>query len=159
MKRYNFLFFSTSFLVFIFDQVSKIWALNKLSYGHSIKILPFLNFTLVLNEGIAFGIFQDGGSIKNYLLIALTSIATIILLLVFLKLKNPTGFKTILLALVFGGAVGNIYDRVFRGYVVDFIDFYIGKFHWPVFNIADSFITIGLITIFYLQIFKKENIF
>jgi signal peptidase II len=112
-----------------------------------------------MNEGIAFGLFQDGGSLKNYFLIFITSIATIMLLFFHFRMKNPTGLKTILLALVFGGAIGNLYDRIFRGYVVDFIDVYIKNFHWPVFNLADTYISIGLIIIFYLQIFKKEHIF
>jgi len=159
MKRYNFLFFIFSFLVFIIDQSTKIWALNKLIIGNPTKITPFLNFTLVLNEGIAFGIFHDGGPVKDYLLIAITIIATIFLLIFYFKMPNPNGLKTIILAFVFGGAVGNIYDRVSRGYVVDFIDIHFKNFHWPVFNIADTFITIGLILIFYLQIFKKEQIF
>lgn len=159
MKRFNFLFFSIALFVFITDQTTKIWALYKLINGYSIKVLPFLNFTLVMNEGIAFGLFHDGGSIKNYLLIFITSIATIILLFYHFKMKNPSGIKAILLALVFGGAIGNLYDRIFRGYVVDFIDIYVGSFHWPVFNLADTYITIGLLIIFYLQIIKKEHIF
>jgi signal peptidase II len=158
MKRYNFLFFIFSFVVFIIDQATKIWALNKLIIGNPIKILPFLNFTLVHNEGIAFGIFNDGGPIKDFLLITITILATIFLLIFYFKMLNPNGFKTIIFAFVFGGAIGNIYDRVTRGYVVDFIDVYFKNFHWPVFNIADTFITIGLILIFYLQIFKKEQI-
>ncbi|MCX7771140.1 MAG: signal peptidase II [Proteobacteria bacterium] len=159
MKRYNYLFFSIALFVFITDQATKIWALYWLSGGHSIKILPFLNFTLVLNEGIAFGLFHEGGNLKNYFLIFITAIATIILLITHFKIKKPTGLKTILLALVFGGAVGNLYDRIFRGYVVDFIDLYFKTFHWPVFNLADTYISLGLIIIFYLQIIKKEHIF
>lgn len=159
MKRYNFLFFSTALLVFITDQATKIWALYKLANGYPVKVLPFLNFTLVMNEGIAFGLFHEGGNIKNYLLIIITSIATVIILLYHIRMKNHSGLKAIILAFVFGGAVGNLYDRIFRGFVVDFIDLYVGSFHWPVFNLADTYITIGLIIIFYLQIIKKEQIF
>lgn len=159
MKRFNFLFFSIALLVFITDQVTKIWALYRLAYGHSLKILPFINFTLVKNEGIAFGLFHDGGNLKNIVLIIITSIATVMLIFFHLSMKNASILKTFLLALVFGGAIGNLYDRIFRGYVVDFIDVYLGSFHWPVFNLADTFITIGLIIIFYLQIIKKEHIF
>ncbi len=159
MKRFDFFFFSIALLVFITDQVTKIWALYRLADCYSLKILPFLNFTLVKNEGIAFGLFNEGGKFKNILLIIITSIATLMLLYFHLRMKKSSLLKTFLLALVFGGAIGNLYDRIFRGYVVDFIDVYISNFHWPVFNLADTYITIALIAIFYLQIIKKEHIF
>lgn len=158
MKRYNFLFYSTSILIFIFDQVTKLWALHRLDGRVPINILPFLNFTLVQNKGIAFGLFHNGGDFKKYILLLFTLLAIFFLIFIFYKQKECTIKKTIIIAMIFGGALGNIYDRIFRGFVVDFIDVYLHKYHWPVFNIADSFVTIGLLAIFYYQILKKEDI-
>ncbi len=123
-----------------------------------VAITPFLNFVMVWNPGISFGMFQDSEH-GQYIFSALSSIITIILLIWLHKTKSK--MESIALALIIGGAIGNIIDRVRFGAVADFFDFYIGGYHWPSFNIADSFIFIGAIllciySLFYYDESKKE---
>ncbi len=158
MVRYNFIFLASAILVFILDQVTKIWVrINFLPY-ESKKILPFFSLSYVENRGIAFGILHKGGNIKHYLLLTATVIAILSVFYIFFSHKRPSVARSFIFGIIIGGAFGNLYDRFVRGYVIDFLDFYIGNNHWPVFNIADCFITIGILLIFYLQIFRKENI-
>ena len=113
------------------------------------KITIMLNFTYIRNEGIAFGIYFEGA---ETIFIVLPILITIYL---FYLLKNEEfqdKFSQIALFLIIAGAVGNIIDRIFRGYVVDFIDFHLNGMHWYVFNIADSSVTIGLIFLLYSSI-------
>jgi signal peptidase II len=159
MARYNFIFYSSSILIFILDQVAKIIVKSTFSLGESRRIVPSFNLTYVENRGIAFGFLHQGGDLKYYFLIVVTFIAVAILFYMFYAMKNATVLKTITLALIMGGALGNLYDRLFRGAVIDFLDVYAGRFHWPVFNIADSSITIGILLILYWQLVRKEEFF
>jgi len=120
----------------------------------SINIIPhLLDFTYIRNEGIAFGIYFEGGKI---FFIILPIFITIYL---FYLLKNEEfqdKQSQIALYLIIAGAIGNIIDRIFRGYVVDFIDFHINGLHWYVFNVADTSVTIGLIFLLYSSIIVKK---
>jgi len=122
-------------LIFALDRISKIWALETLRHHGSIHIAPFFRLTYVENTGAAFGSFQGG----NYILAALSVIVLALLFKwrgEFLK-SGPVARYALIF--IIAGALGNLYDRMVLGYVVDYFDFII----WPVFNIADSFITIG----------------
>ncbi|NPA40363.1 MAG: signal peptidase II [Thermodesulfobacteria bacterium] len=138
------LFFSV-FFVFFLDRVSK-WIISKtLSYGAVIKILPFFNLVRGENRGIAFGLFQGiaGKLIFNGLIF-------IILLVIgkeALKIsKRPQcTFETIGFGFILGGGVSNLFDRVVYGKVTDFLDFHLGAYHWPAFNVADAGVTIGFL--------------
>ena len=143
-----------SILIVIIDQITKFIVHKFMDLYDSINVIPyFLNFTYIRNEGIAFGIYFEGGKI---FFIILPILITIYL---FYLLKNEEfqdNQSQIALYLIIAGAIGNIIDRIFRGYVVDFIDFHLNGIHWYVFNIADSSVTIGLIFLLYSSIIVKK---
>lgn len=143
-KSYIFL----PFLIVISDQTTKYLANNFISQSRSIEILPFLNLVNVRNTGTAFGMFRSLGN-NTFIIISIIAIAFIFFLLIKGK-ENPLG-----LSLVLGGAIGNLIDRLFYGSVIDFIDVFVGRFHWPAFNVADSSLTIGIIIIFLTSLFRK----
>jgi signal peptidase II len=130
-------------LIFILDRFAKIYViyLDKLNSGSEIFSSKFLNIYLIWNEGIAFGLFSfDEKNLYNYLTIIIFLIVVFVLFLI-IKTK---GIKKYALIMIFGGALGNLYDRIVYKAVPDFIDFHIADFHWFIFNIADVFITIGV---------------
>jgi signal peptidase II len=139
-----------SVLIIVLDQLTKFIIHSTMNLYDSIQVVPYLlNFTYIRNEGIAFGIYFEGA---ETIFIVLPILITIYL---FYLLKNEDfqdKFSQIALFLIIAGAVGNIIDRIFRGYVVDFIDFHLNDMHWYVFNIADSSVTIGLIFLLYSSI-------
>ena len=117
----------------------------------------YLNISLVWNEGIAFGLLSfDHKYFYNFLTILIIIIAIII----FIMIWKHEGFKRYPLLMIFGGALGNLYDRIFYKAVPDFIDFHVGNFHWFIFNIADIFITLGVICLIYDELFliKKNKV-
>ena len=146
------------FLIFLFDRVSKIYVinLNNKFLGNEIFSSKFLNITLIWNEGIAFGILSFGDkTLYNFLTILIFSI---ILAIVFMIIKSE-GLKKYSLLIILGGALGNIFDRIYYKAVPDFIDIHIANFHWFIFNIADIFITLGVVFMIFLEIFvsNKKN--
>ena len=138
-------------LIFLFDRISKIYAINldKKFLGSEIFSSEFLNITLIWNEGIAFGLFSFD---EKYLYNILTLFIFIIILIIFFMLIKSKGFKKYSLLMILGGALGNFFDRIFYKAVPDFIDFHIGDFHWFIFNMADIFITLGVIFMILLEI-------
>lgn len=127
--------------VIALDQVTKRLIISGLSLSDSIEVLPFLHIVNVRNTGAAFGSLKGMGS-WFFIAVALVAIAFVVSLLV------RRTYNTFGLALILGGAIGNLIDRALYGKVVDFIDVSIGSFHWPAFNVADSALTIGIILIF-----------
>ena len=153
--------FYISFLIvisiFIIDRISKIYVifLEKKNNISEIFVSKFLNIHLVWNEGIAFGLFNFE---KSNLYNILTFFIFLIILLIIYMSYNSKGFKRYSLLMIIGGALGNIFDRIFSKAVPDFIDFHVGNFHWFIFNIADIFITLGVIFMIMLEfINNKEN--
>ena len=132
------------FFIFFLDRISKSYVINldKLNYSSELYKSKFLNINLIWNEGIAFGLLSfDQGNLYN--LISLL-IAIIIVIVSFMIIKN-NNIKRYPLLMIFGGAIGNLYDRITFKAVPDFIDFHIGEFHWFIFNVADIFISVGVI--------------
>jgi signal peptidase II len=129
----------------VLDQISKILISSYLSLGESLNLLPFLNFTLIHNTGIAFSIFDQGGHILRWLLvIAVSGILTYLLFLMYKKTpKNQ--LELISLICIISGGLGNLVDRVYLGYVVDFVHVFYQDYSFYVFNLADSYITVGII--------------
>ena len=119
----------------------------------NIEILPFLNITFVRNTGISFGLFSDGGIFNRYFFTALAMIIGTTLLII--ALFNPEKLIQISLLFISGGAIGNAIDRVYFGGVIDFIDFFIYNIHWPAFNFADIFITVGVFFLLFENFFGK----
>ena len=154
----SFLLIST-FVAFLFliDRVSKIWIIKKSQeiMDNEIFSSRFINFELIWNKGIAFGLFSlDGGMF--YQLISLLIFFIVITLIYFILKSN--GFEKFGFIFILGGALGNLFDRIFYKAVPDFIDLHINSFHWFIFNIADIFITFGVICLILVEIFFKKKI-
>jgi len=139
------------FSIFLFDRLSKIYVifLDNKFFGSEIFSSKFLNISLIWNEGIAFGLLSFNEKIFYNLL---TFIILIIILIIFFMVLKSYGLKKYSLLMILGGALGNVYDRIFYGAVPDFIDFHIGNFHWFIFNVADIFITLGVIFMIIIEI-------
>ena len=141
----NFLF--NLFLVlsiFLLDRLSKIYVmyLDKKIFNSEIFSSKFLNINLIWNEGVAFGLFSFN---EKYFYNILTFIILIVILIILFMIKNSEGLKKYSLLMIFGGALGNLYDRIVFSAVPDFIDIHINNFHWFIFNVADIFITLGVL--------------
>jgi signal peptidase II len=140
--------------VFIADRVSKVAIINHQTKNQNIYVNDFLNFELVWNTGIGFGLLSQNINMYYHLISLL--IFSVIVFLIYLIRKTDYSEK-ILYSLILGGALGNLYDRLIYLAVPDFIDFHVNDFHWFTFNIADIFITIGIILIIIKDIiFKKK---
>ena len=149
-KIYLFIF---AFVLFTIDRISKILIIkNSLS---EIYINPFLNFSLVWNSGIGFGIFQLEPNIF-YLLISII-ITAINLILIYWMLTSSNYLESIFISIILGGSLGNLFDRFYYNSVPDFIDLHYKSFHWFTFNIADIFITIGIIGLIIIDLFKIKK--
>ncbi|MDB9923111.1 signal peptidase II [Candidatus Pelagibacter sp.] len=144
------------FFIFFLDRISKSYVINldKLNYSSELYKSKFLNINLIWNEGIAFGLLSfDQGNLYN--LISLL-IAIIIVIVFFMIIKN-NNIKRYPLLMIFGGAIGNLYDRITFKAVPDFIDFHIGEFHWFIFNVADIFISVGVIFMIFFELIGNSN--
>jgi signal peptidase II len=135
-------------LVVALDQAIKYLIMTNLSVYDSREIFPFLHIVHVRNTGAAFGMFKTLG--RTFFIIL--SVFAIIFIIHLLAKRTYNAFG---LALILGGALGNLIDRIFYGKVVDFIDLSIGSYHWPAFNVADSSLTIGIAVILLTYLFKK----
>ena len=142
--------------IFLFDRFSKLYViyLDKKFFGSEIFYSKFLNIVLVWNEGVAFGLFSFS---TNLFYNILSIIIFVIILIIFFMIIKSNGFKKYSLLMILGGALGNFYDRIFYNAVPDFIDFHIGNFHWFIFNVADIFITLGVIFMIILELSIKKT--
>jgi len=157
LKKNLIIFFSIASIFFI-DRVSKILVISKSEKLNQNEIFSteFINFHLIWNEGIAFGLFSFSNP-STYQIMTLF-ILLVILILIFYMLKTDMVNEKIGFILIVGGAIGNLFDRVFYSAVPDFIDLHINNFHWFIFNIADIFITIGVLWLILTEInFKKKH--
>ena len=144
-------------IAFFLDRISKIYFINLQSTGTDIDfyIFSFLNFYLVWNTGIGFGLASMETTIYYHALTAFILLINLGLIYFLLKSK---GISSYFLSILIGGSLGNLFDRFYYYAVPDFIDFHIGNFHWFIFNVADIFITVGIIGLIFLELFKKEKI-
>tara|TARA_B100001079_G_scaffold75419_1_gene64936 strand:+ start:55 stop:558 length:504 start_codon:yes stop_codon:yes gene_type:complete len=142
--------------IFIIDRISKIYVINFNIKNSSTELYTskFLNINLIWNEGIAFGLFSFS---QNNLYNLLTLIISIIILVILKMIIDSQGIKKYGLLMIFGGATGNLYDRLFYKAVPDFIDFHVEEFHWFVFNVADIFITIGVIIMILFELILNNQ--
>ena len=139
-------------IIFILDQVTKMLISNNLRLGSSIKVIKdFFYIKYINNYGASFGILNN-----NRIFLIIVSILAIIIILNYIKKSNNTKLDFIGFGFLLGGIFGNLFDRIVYGYVKDFLDFYIFKYDYPVFNIADTFIVIGTILII-ISIIKGEK--
>ena len=158
----NFLRISLIFFILVgLDQLSKILITSALDEGASLPLLPFLDLTLIFNTGIAFSLFDDYGLWGRWIISSLVALILFYLAKIIVTEKNLNSYESLALILIFCGGVGNLIDRVFLGYVVDFIHVFYQNYSFYVFNFADSYITIGvtlyLIYIIFIGDNKKAN--
>ena len=144
------------FSIFFFDRITKLYLLNLQAEGIDVDfyIFPFLNFYLIWNTGIGFGLGAMEASIYYHILTAIILLVNIALIIFLLKSK---GIFVYLFAIVIGGSLGNLFDRIYYASVPDFIDFHINDFHWFVFNFADVFITLGVICLIFDEMFLNSK--
>ena len=159
LSRNIFIDLSIVSIIFILDRVSKIFVLNlnQNSFSNEIYSSKFLNIRLFWNDGIAFGLFSSNE--LNFYNI-LTFIIIFVILVIFYMTTQNKGLKKYSLLMILGGALGNVFDRILYKSVPDFIDFHIGEFHWFIFNVADIFITIGVIFMILTELIvsnEREN--
>tara|TARA_B100002003_G_C14003427_1_gene484340 strand:- start:374 stop:847 length:474 start_codon:yes stop_codon:yes gene_type:complete len=144
------------FILFFLDRATKIYLLNLESSGTEVDfyILPFLNFYLVWNTGIGFGLASLEANNYYHILTGIILIINLLLIFFLMKTKDNSAY---LLAIIIGGSLGNLFDRIYYFAVPDFIDIHIDNFHWFVFNLADIFITVGIIGFMFTEFLKREK--
>ncbi len=156
IKKQFILNFLIIFFIFFLDRISKIYILNIAENQGIVDITlnPFLNIILVWNSGIGFGLLQfDESIIYNIITILILIINFIIIYLLF----NSDNLQKILFSMILGGSFGNFYDRIYYSAVPDFIDLNYNGYHWFVFNVADIFISIGILSLIFIEMFKKKK--
>ena len=158
-KYFNKKFYSNILVIlfiFFLDRITKkiVINLDQENFVQQIFLSKYLDIALIWNQGIAFGLFSFDEKYTYNILTTL--IALVILIILFMILKND-GFKRFSLLLIMGGALGNLYDRIFFSAVPDFFDFHVGNFHWFIFNVADIFITIGVIFMILIEFIDNNK--
>ena len=154
-NKFNLILFFLFLTLVILDQVTKTLVINFFNLYDSVALLPIINLTFVVNYGFAFGLLNNPS--LNQILVSLVILA-IILYFLYLLIKTQDKIFQLTLTLILAGALGNFIDRIFRGFVIDFIDIYIGKYHWPAFNIADSCITVGFVILMINILFLNKKL-
>ena len=148
----------TVIIIFSLDRISKFYVISQSEKNLSYDLFEskFLNINLVWNEGIAFGLLSFE---KDYLYNLLTILIIVLIIIIFFMILKSKGLKKYSLLMVLGGALGNLYDRIYFKAVPDFIDFHIGNFHWFIFNVSDIFISLGVLFLISLELInnKKEK--
>lgn len=141
-------------LIIVLDQLTKVVMSNWLELYQTVAVMPYFNFTLAHNSGAAFSFLAGAGGWQRWFFIALALVVSAVLVVWLSRLKAAAKMEAIAISLIIGGAIGNVLDRFIYGYVIDFVDIYIGSYHWPAFNIADAAICIGAVLLV-LDSFKK----
>ena len=162
VNYFNKNFFINFFLIifiFFLDRISKFYVISQSEKNLSVDLFTskFLNISLIWNEGIAFGLLSFD---ESYFYNFLTILIIIIIIVIFFMILKSEGLKKYSFLMILGGALGNLYDRIFFKAVPDFIDFHIGNFHWFIFNVSDIFISLGVLFLISLELInnKKDKI-
>ena len=147
----------TVLIIFSLDRISKLYVIfqNEKNLSSNLFTSKFLNINLIWNDGIAFGLFSFDEKMYYNILTVLILIITLVILWMITKTK---GLEKFAFLMIFGGSLGNVFDRIFYSSVPDFIDFHINNFHWFIFNVADIFITLGVIFLICLELFFKKKV-
>lgn len=156
MRKY---FFIIAIIVLLLDRVTKWAVASNIALHDSIVVVPGLfRLTHVQNTGAAFGLFAESSAQwKVGALVSFSILALVVVSALLWKHSHALSTTTIGLSLILGGAMGNLWDRMLTGHVVDFLDFYVGSYHWPAFNVADSAIVIGAILLVSEIVFAKSS--
>jgi len=156
MSQKNILNFTLIAIIFFADRFSKIYIINiaEIQNFVDIYITSYLNFFLIWNKGIAFGLFSFEESLVYKIITGIIAFVTIV---IFVMIQKNDGLKRYSLLSIFGGSISNLFDRIYYSAVPDFIDFHFNDFHWFVFNVADIFITLGIICLIFAEIFVNNK--
>tara|TARA_B100000029_G_C17250408_1_gene842527 strand:+ start:128 stop:598 length:471 start_codon:yes stop_codon:yes gene_type:complete len=144
-------------VIFFLDRLTKLYLIDLQASGSDIDfyVFSFLNFYLVWNTGIGFGLASMESNIYYHILTTIIVFVNIILMYLLFTSKGIYGY---FIALILGGSLGNLFDRIYYYAVPDFIDLHLGNYHWFIFNVADIFITVGIIGLIMCELFKREKI-
>ena len=155
MIRKYFLSFLFIILIFCIDRISKLLVIKVANDNGEMymNVTSFLDLNLIWNEGIAFGLFSFD---QEFYYNLLTTFIFLIILIITYMMFRSKGFEKFCYIMIIGGSLGNIFDRIYYSAVPDFIDIYFNNFHWFIFNVADIFITVGIIILISLEFLKKE---
>ena len=150
-------YFVIAIVIIVVDLYTKHYANTHLYFAQPYEITSFFNLTLLYNHGAAFSFLSNDQTSWQLIMFSCISLIAAIVLIVFI-IRQPTTAKLNLIAfsIILGGALGNFYDRAFRGFVIDFLDIHVGTYHWPAFNVADSAITCGVILLILASFFTKK---
>lgn len=146
-----------SWFIFIIDQSAKWIAIRYLYFGEPVKVTPFLNWVLDYNYGAAFGFLNQAGGWQRWFFIAIALIVCTLIVKWLAKLPRNQNFQAIALAFILGGALGNLWDRIFHSYVIDFIYFHVNAWHFAIFNLADTAVTIGTVMLAISFLMQKND--
>ncbi len=146
-----------SAVIIVLDQVTKYWVQQHFQLYEFLPITSFFNLTLAYNTGAAFSFLADAGGWQRWFLAVVAAGMSVFLIVWLRQLRQGQTWQAVALALVLGGAIGNLWDRLAYGYVIDFLDFYWGSYHWPAFNVADSAITVGAIMLMIDLLFLQNS--
>ena len=151
-----FLSFLIIFIIFAFDRISKLYILNLAETEKYLDIYfnSFLNFHLIWNTGVGFGLFSSEANFYYNLITILIVLINIIILIMIFKSNN---YKLFLFLIILGGSLGNLFDRIYYKAVPDFIDLHYNNFHWFIFNVADIFITVGVICLIFAELLLNKE--
>lgn len=160
MNRKYTIFTITLVVILLLDQLTKIVINSSFALYESLSVIPGLfNITYIRNPGAAFGFLADADPVfRSIFFTAVSVVAIVFIVLVIRKIKAGELLSTFGLSLILGGALGNLIDRIRFGEVIDFLDFYLGSYHWPAFNVADSAISIGAALLIW-EIIRKKPLF
>jgi len=151
-----FISLSTIVIIFFLDRISKFYVIfqSEKNLSYDLFKSKFLNINLIWNDGIAFGLFSLNQGLHYNIL---TGIILLITLIIFWMIIRSKGLEKAAFLMIFSGSLGNIFDRISYKSVPDFIDFHVNNFHWFIFNVADIFITFGVILLIYLELIVKRK--
>lgn len=158
MKRSTHLWLWPAPAVLLIDQMSKLVLVRSMAPHEAVNVIPGLfDLVHVRNRGMAFGIFNDAGSgfAPLFLILSTLGVAAVIIFWIW-KSREKDSITAFGLSLILGGAMGNLVDRIRVGEVIDFLDFYVGSYHWPAFNVADSAITVGTLWVA-IRLFRRAD--
>ena len=154
-RKHLWLLLAIAVVVFFTDQLTKLWIVNQYIYGESEAITAYFNLVRVHNFGAAFSFLNNEDGWQRWGFSVFAALVSLIILVWISRLSAQQKLEGLALALILGGALGNLYDRMTLGYVVDFLDFHWSGIHFPAFNIADSAISIGAVLILVEGLFKR----
>lgn len=155
------LWYSLAVLIVVLDQISKSFATSLLDYASPVEVTSFFNWTLLHNTGAAFSFLSDAGGWQRWFFVGVSALVSLVIAVWIARLPRHFRWQLLALTLILGGAIGNLWDRLVLGYVVDFIQLHYGGFYWPAFNIADSAICVGAVVMVVDSIFgsgKTPNV-